>query len=258
MSLDPLPAASLATRNRRFALALAPGAALACASFPGLALRLLAATLVALLLECACLRLRRLPLRAYLAEGGALRVAALLSLWLPTTTLALLLALVAFATLARQALGGLGAHPFHGAMLGAALAQLAFGAPPLAADAGAPWLALAWLGGGLALCACRQVRWQGPVALLAAATLASLPGGGALPVLTGAPWLLLAFFVLPEPGGGGEHARARLALGAIVGATAALATGGASAAALPFALLIANALAPALDLTLSPRRMQGA
>jgi Na+-translocating ferredoxin:NAD+ oxidoreductase RnfD subunit len=247
-------APSLATRNARFLLALAPGAALACAHFPALAWKLALAALLALLLEGACLQLRRVPLQPYFAEGAALRAALLLGLWLPTASLPVLLAAVAVATLARQALGGLGAHPFHGAMLGAAFAQLAFASAPLPVDAGAPWLALAWLGGGLALCAAGQVHWHGPLGLLSVAALLSLPEGASLAVLTGAPWMLAAFFVLGEPGGGGEHPRARLALGALAGALAALAAQGASAAALPFALLLANALAPLLSGWLMPRR----
>jgi electron transport complex protein RnfD len=251
-------APSLAARNARFLLALAPGAVLACASFSGLGWRLAGCALFALFVESACLRLRRLPLRPYLAEGAALRAAVLLALWLPTAPLPWLLAALVAGLLTRQWLGGLGAHPFHAAMIAAALAQLAGNATPMPADAGSPWLPLAFLAGGLALCASGQVRWPGPLALLAAAALAAWPLGNPLGVPTSAPWLLAAFFVLPEPGGSGEHLKSRIVLGALAGAAAALAGQGVSAVALPFALLAANALASVLDRRLAPRRASAA
>jgi electron transport complex protein RnfD len=248
------PAASLAARNVRFLLALAPGALAMCWLFPALPVRLALAAATALLLEAACLRLRRQPLPAFLAEGGALRAALLLALWLPTLALAPLLLAVAVAVLlGRQATGGLGATPVHGAMVGAALAQLGFGALPPALDAAAPWLALGWLAGGLALLAARQARWPVPLAFLAAAALAAWPHGGALSLLIGAPWLLAAGFVLAEPGSIGESLRTRVLLAAAAGAGAVLA-GGSDARALPYALLAAGLLAPLLDAAGAARR----
>jgi Na+-translocating ferredoxin:NAD+ oxidoreductase RnfD subunit len=139
-------------------------------------------------------------------------------------------------------------------MLATAFAQLLFAAAPMAPDAGAPWLGLAWLGGGLALMASGQVRWQGPLAFLVTAAACNLPAAAALSLPTSAPWLLAACFLLPEPGGEGESATARLLVGAVAGALAALAVPGAGPWALPFALLAANALAPALSRALAPRR----
>ena len=248
-----MSAPSLAVRNARFLLALSPGAVLACLAWPGLALRLAAAAAFALVLEAACLRLRRLPLRDYLAEGGALRAAVLLALWLPTLGTAPLLLALGVGLLARQLQGGLGGAPFHATMIAATCAQLLFAATPMPSDAGAPWLAIAWLGGGLALVALGQVRWQGPLAFLAAAALCSLPAAP-LALLTSAPWLLAACFVLPEPGGEGDGAAARALVGAGAGAFAVLAVPAAGAWMLPIALLAANALAPALSRALAPRR----
>lgn len=252
------PAPSLAVRNARFLLALAPGAALACLQHPGLGARLAAATAFAAAFEALCLRLRSLPVVAYLAEGAALRAALLFALWLPGLALAPTLGVLAAALVLRQLLGGLGGLPVHAGMLAAALAQLAFAAAPMAPEAGQPWLALAWLAGGLALLACGQVRWQGPLALLAAAVLCALPVTPGLDLQASAPWLLAAFFALPESGGDGESATVRLLIGAIAGALAVLAAPRAGPWLLPFALLTANALAPALSRTLAPRRSRPA
>jgi electron transport complex protein RnfD len=247
-------APSLAARNFRFLLALAPGAALACLQWPGLGLRLAAAVTCALVVEAGCLGLRRLPLRAYLLEGSAVRAGLLLALWLPTLGLPALLFVLAAGLVLRQLQGGLGGGPFHAGMLAAALAQLLFAAAPMAPDAGTPWLGLAWLGGGLALLASGQLRWQGPVAFLATAAACQLPAGAPLALLSSAPWLLAAGFLLPEPGGEGEGAAARVLVGASAGALAALAAPDAGAWGLPFALLAGNALAPALSRALSRRR----
>jgi electron transport complex protein RnfD len=248
-----MSAPSLAARNARFLLALSPGAALACLQWPGLGLRLAAAVAFALAVEAACLRVRGLPLRAYLLEGGAVRAGLLLALWLPTLGLLPLLLALALGLGARQLQGGLGGGPFHAAMIAAACAQLLFAAAPMAPDAGAPWLGLAWLGGGLALMAAGQLRWQGPLAFLATAAACSLPVASALTLPTSAPWLLAACFLLPEPGGEGENAAARALVGASAGALAVLAVPRVGAQALPFALLAANALAPALSRALARR-----
>ena len=137
-------------------------------------------------------------------------------------------------------------------MVAAALAQLLFAATPPAPGGGA-WLALAWLAGGLALLAARQVHWQGPLALLVAATLCALLATGGFDPAASASWLLAAFFVLPEAGGDGESATVRLLVGAGAGALAALAAPAGGPAMLPFALLAASALAPALSRRLAPR-----
>jgi Na+-translocating ferredoxin:NAD+ oxidoreductase RnfD subunit len=251
-------APSLARRNARFLLALAPGAAWACLQWPGLGLRMAAAAVFALLLESVCLRLRALPAAPYLLEGGALRAALLLALWLPTLGMLPLLAALAVGLVLRQLQGGLGGGPFQPAMLAAAFAQLLFAATPMPADAGAPWLGLAWLGGGLALIAAGQLRWQGPLAFLTTAALCSFPLAAPLAVPSSAPWLLAACFLLPEAGGEGEGAAARALVGAVAGALAALAAPGAGLWALPFALLAGNALAPATSRALAPRRGRAA
>ena len=253
------PAASLARRNARFLLALAPGAVLLVLAQPALAWRVALALVAALALDAAGLALRKLPVRAHLAEGSALRAALLLALWFPTIPWpALLAAIVVALLLARHALGGLGNNPFNPAMAGAACAQLFFGASPPFLDYGGPWAGLAWLAGGLVLVALGQLRWQAPLALLAAASLAALPFERSLVLLTSGPWLLLAFFAWPEPGTHGESAGARAVAAAFAGALAVLAAGGASPRLLPFAVLAANAALPALEAWFAPRRTQRA
>ena len=247
------PAASLATRNARFLLALAPGAALAAWQAPGMWPRLALAAAFAVALDAACLRLRGRPVAATLAEGAALRAGLLLALWLPGLAPVPMLAVLGAALLLRQLLGGLGGAPFHAAMVAAALAQLLFAATPPAHGDGGAWLALAWVAGGLALLAARQVHWQGPLALLVAATLCALLATGGFDPAASASWLLAAFFVLPEAGGDGESATVRLFVGAIAGALAALAAPAGGPDMLPFALLAASALAPALSRRLAPR-----
>jgi electron transport complex protein RnfD len=243
----------LATRNARFLLALAPGAALTAWQLPGLATRLVVAAAFAVALDAACLRLRGLPVAATLVEGGALRAGLLLVLWLPQLPIAPMLGVLAAALVLRQLLGGLGGAPFHAAMLAAAFAQLLFAAAPTVPGEAGSWLALAWLGGGLALVAARQVRWQGPLALLLAAALCALPAGGGVDPPAAAPWLLAAFYLLPEAGSDGESATVRLLVGAIAGVLAVLAAPAGGPGLLPFALLAASALAPALSRRLAPR-----
>ena len=247
-------APSLAARNLRFLLALAPGATALALANTALPLHLLCAASLAVLLEATCLRLRGSALPAYLAEGGAVRAALLVALWLPALGIAPLLAAVAFAVLlARQAFGGLGRSPVHGAIAGIAFAQLFFGATTLPLDAGAPWTSLALLAGALALVASRQLPWSLPLAFLGTAALAAAASrNGALALLTGAPWLLAAGFVLVEADTLGERLRTRLLLAALAAGVAVFA-GGVGARALPFALLAASLLAPWLESRPRPR-----
>jgi len=251
-------ARSLAARNLWLLAALLPGIALQCwRGDLALLAKIGMAMAIALLLEALALRVRRQPLAPFLLEGSALAGAALIVLWLPPLpgsrrARSVFVALV----LARQAFGGLGANRFHPAMAGVACAQLLLSVPasPAAADA---WLAGAWLAGGVLLLALRIARWQAALGLLAGALLGLLASGQSPALLFDPRWCLAAGFVLIDPVTSCEDARARLLSGFAAGALAALAGPGALAA-LPFAILALNALAPALDAWLPPRRMAGA
>ena len=250
----PRPARSLAARNAWLLAALLPGLALlSWRGEPGLLPRLALALSAALLFEALALRARGKPLRPFLAEGSALAFACLLVLWMPALDgWQLLLSIFIALVLARQLFGGLGANLFHPVMAGVACAQLLFSVPVTAARPD-PWLATAWLCGGLLLLALRITRWQAPLGLVTGALL-GLAATGASPVLLLDPrWFLAAGFVLTDPVTSSEDARARALGGFATGAICALA-GGQSMAALPFAILAMNALAPALDAWLSPRR----
>jgi Na+-translocating ferredoxin:NAD+ oxidoreductase RnfD subunit len=248
-------ARSLATRNLWLLAALLPGIVLQCwrGDFALLA-NLGMAMAAALLFEALALRLRRQALAPFLLEGSAFAFAALIVLWLPLLTgwrlaLSVFVALV----LARQAFGGLGANRFHPAMAGVAFAQLLLSAPATEAAADSA-LTTAWLAGGLLLLALRIARWQAALGLLAGALLGLLASGQPAWLLADPRWCLAAGFVLIDPVTACEDARARALSGFGAGAVAALA----GPAALPFAVLAMNALSPALDAWLSPRRASGA
>jgi electron transport complex protein RnfD len=253
----PRPARSLAARNAWLLAALLPGIALQCwRGDANLLPRLALALSAALLFEALALRARRQPLRPYLVEGSALSCACLIVLWLPALDgWQLLLSIFIALVPARQLFGGLGANLFHPVMAGVACAQLLLAVPVTAARPD-PWLATAWLCGGLLLLALRITRWQAPLGLITGAAL-GLAAIGASPVLLLDPrWFLAAGFVLTDPVTSSEVGRARLLGGFATGAICALA-GRDSMAALPFAILAMNALAPALDSWLSPRREMG-
>jgi electron transport complex protein RnfD len=237
-------------------LALAPGLALqARAQGAPLLGQLGLAVLLALVLETIALRLRAQPLRPFLAEGSAVLAAIMIVSWLPALA-GWQLAVTIFVAIigARQAFGGLGAQVFNPVMAAVAFAQLAFGSAPPSSQAGFDATALAWLVGGLVLCALRIVRWQLPLGLCAGALLASLATGRGPFAIASAPWLLAAFFIASDPASACEQPRARWLFAFAVGLLAVLAASDAPLAALPFALLAMNALAPALDRWLEPRR----
>jgi electron transport complex protein RnfD len=237
-------------------LALLPGVVLQCVD-GGAALmqRLGLAVLLALAMESISLRIRAQPLRPFLSEGSAVISAVLVVLWLPSLEgWRLACSVFVAVVVARHAFGGLGAQVFNPVMAAIAVAQVAFASAPALAD-GADATALAWLLGGLALCALRIVRWQTPLALLAGACLALLVTGRDPLAIASAPWLLAAFFIASDSASGCEQARARWLFAFATGVLAIITAPDVAHATLPFALLAMNALAPALDRWLEPHRV---
>jgi electron transport complex protein RnfD len=96
----------------------------------GVLINLLLATVTALAVEGAVLRLRQRPLTPTLSDGSALVSATLLALALPPyCPWWLTVCATAFALLGKQLYGGVGKNPFNPAMLGFALVLVAFPQP---------------------------------------------------------------------------------------------------------------------------------
>jgi Na+-translocating ferredoxin:NAD+ oxidoreductase RnfD subunit len=261
--------ATLGGETQRRALGLrARNALLLAALLPGIALlawrgdatllpRLAIALASALCLESLCLRLRGQALRPFLLEGSAVLQAIVLVLWLPALEGWSLAACVCVALgIARQAFGGLGANLFHPAMAGVAAAQLLLSVPVATRHAD-PALAAVWLLGGAVTLALGISRWRAAFGLLAGAAAASLLLGQPLAGLADPRWALAAVFVTGDATCAGEQPGTRLLSGLGAGLFAGLA-GPRALAALPFAILAINALVPALDARLAPRRRAGA
>ena len=109
--------------------ACAPGAlALSWLFGIGTLVNLLWASLVALCVEAAILKIRQRPLSFYLSDGSALVTAVLLALALPPyAPWWLTLVAVGFAiTFGKQLYGGLGQNPFNPAMLGYVVVLISF------------------------------------------------------------------------------------------------------------------------------------
>ncbi len=126
----------------------------------------------------------------------------------------------------------------------------------------APWLALAWLVGGLWLLGRGVIPWLLPLATLLGFGLAAGLGSLIHPAQADVGWhlqqggiLLAAFFIITDPvtAPAGRLAQGLYASG--IGALAYLLRAQANAPeALAFAVLLGNALAPALELACRPRR----
>jgi electron transport complex protein RnfD len=96
----------------------------------GVLINLLLATVTALAVEGAVLRLRQCPFQPTLSDGSALVSATLLALALPPyCPWWLTVCAAAFALLGKQLYGGVGKNPFNPAMLGFALVLVAFPQP---------------------------------------------------------------------------------------------------------------------------------
>lgn len=213
---------------------------------------------IAVAAESLALRLRGQSMAAFLRDSSALVTAALLALLLPVTLPLWLLALaVVVAVLAGKHLyGGLGENVFNPAMLGLAIVPVLFpdGLAPIETAAGpAALIACAYALGGVFLLLRKTIAWHSPVAMLGAALLAMIALGSgrtAVASLFSWPMVLAAFFVATDPVTGAMGARGRTIFAAGTGflVAAASTVGSEIAAAIPFAVLSMNAIAPWLDL----------
>ena len=218
---------------------------------------------IAMAAESLALRWRGQPVAPFIRDSSAQVTAAVLSLLLPPTLPLWMLGLAVLVAvlIGKQLYGGLGENVFNPAMLGLAVVlALAPGsfdptvfAPVANSAGGAGWISVAYALGGVFLLARRIIAWQSPVAMLAGALFTSLLlglGRHALASTFSWPLVLAAFFVVTDPVTGAMGARGRTIFaggtGILVMAVAEF--GGGIVAALPFAVLSMNVMAPWLDL----------
>lgn len=198
-------------------------------------------------------------LAAARARGGAavdpssLLVAALVALVLPTGSpwWSAPAAAVIAVGVGRGLWTSPSAAPIHPAMLGVALVMLTL-PPPAEAPLAGPWPGLAWIAGGIALAALRVVRWPAPLAMLGAvflglAATAPDPGDAVRAALADGRVALVAFFVAGAPASGALSTVGRWIAGAGIGLAAVLVDPERLEDALPYAVLLVNALAPLVD-----------
>ena len=125
------------------------------------------------------------------------------------------------------------------------------------------WVNLAFLVGGILLLAKNIIRWQAPIAMLAALSLMSLVfwngtgsashGSPLFHLLTGAT-MLGAFFIVTDPVSGATSNLGRLIFGAGVGVLLYIIRAwGSYPDALAFAVLLMNMCAPTIDYFTKPR-----
>lgn len=124
------------------------------------------------------------------------------------------------------------------------------------------WLNLAYLAGGLWLLARGTIRWQIPVAMLAALAVLGLAdrwingdgAPGALFYLLSGATMLGAFFIATDPVSASTTAKGRLIYGALIGVLVfVIRRHGGYPDAVAFAVLLANIAVPLLDQYTQPR-----
>jgi electron transport complex protein RnfD len=245
--------------------ALLPAIAVSTALFGlGVPVQIFLALAFALALEASMLFVRRQPLTPFLADFSAAVTAVLFALLVPPTApwwfaaLGMVVAIV----FAKHVFGGLGKNLFNPAMAGLVAVRLCFPQqfqawpiPPQWFGIAAIWLAAAYAGGGLFLLWKGIIRWQTPVATLAAAALSAalawlLAANSPLhSSMVPALWMLAAFFIVTDPVTGCITARGRLIFGAGVGAAGvAIGYGRDDPYGFAYAVLLMNCLAPWIDL----------
>ena len=196
--------------------------------------------------------------------------------------------------LGKAPFGGLGRNPFNPAMVGYASLLMLFplasidglsGATPLAAFASregltvsewvetqsGPWgtgpglaLSLACLAGGAGLLLRRAIPWHAPAGFLLGllgASVLTYGGGGSSSAghplfhLFSGSAMFAAFFIITDPVSGAHTPPGRLAMGALAGAlTVLFRSQGPFPDGVAFAVLLANAVGPALDALAEGRR----
>ncbi len=272
----PMPrrAVSADARNGWMLLALLPGALLRGQAFGwDTLLPLLAAVVVAMLAEAGlAFAIRKRVSMAGLRE--TILFSALVALWLPPTVPAWAVAVAALAAVVpRRLLFGGAPSPFHPAMAGCAVAILCAARVdmPVGADAGFLLVAAAYAIGGVALAIGRCIRWQVPAMnlVLVVGWLAVLGwlGDGPPAYVALAPFLptlvLTAFFIATDPGSGCLSMAARLRFAGFVGmfsvsALLVLRDDAHMLLGIAGTVLLANAVAPRLDLVFGRARDSGA
>lgn len=113
----------------KVAAALIPGIAVYVWVFgAGILLQLLLASVTAIGVEAACLKLRNYPIKPFITDGSAIVTAWLLALSLPplSSWWMIVLATVIAIGLAKHLYGGLGQNPFNPAMIGFAVMIVSF------------------------------------------------------------------------------------------------------------------------------------
>lgn len=232
---------------------------------PPLLARMAMALAVALPLDAVLLAARGRPPLGLASLLNAAGIALLLALLLPAAMpyWALPVAIVVAIAIARHAFGSQGHELFNPVMTGCAVISLSIPSWPVMAEAASPpWTGAACGLGAVLLLWSGVTSWRAPLAMLAAAALASLalaaPDAqvGQVDPTQVIAVLLTAFFIVGDPASGCATPRGRLAFGAGCGALSIiLGRGGATLDGLAFAVLGMNAVAPWLDRRLAPRRV---
>jgi Na+-translocating ferredoxin:NAD+ oxidoreductase subunit D len=198
----------------------------------------------------------------YATKGHGLLIGLLVAMLLPPTlpwwvlVMGVLLAVV----VGKQLFGGLGAYPFHPAMVGVLVLYVSyphhvFPVGGITLAAASPLVIYLTAGGGLLLALLGHIRFEVPLAVLAGVALGALALGGYSPdlggpldeILTGHV-ILTAFFIAPDPTSSPANRWPLVVYGLGVGFLAVLIrVFGIWPDALPFAVMLMNVCTPLLD-----------
>jgi Na+-translocating ferredoxin:NAD+ oxidoreductase RnfD subunit len=248
------PGPSSTRRAALVLLALAPPLALRAQHAPRFLAVLVAAIAAWLVLDWLGTRLRGGRASDMRADLAGVAAPAILLLCVADIAWPWLVGALAFASVLRHGLGGIGLVPFHPGVAAAALLLVSGVAAPAPALAGMPAACalslalLGWRGGGVA--------WAALV-LPGTAVVLLAPWHG-LSVLAAGSLLPIAAFVASDRAQAGNAKRTQLLFGAIAGVAGSLAWLGGVAEPWPAALLAAQATLPWLDARDARRRGQRA
>jgi len=218
------------------------------------------------LFEYICQVLMRQPYRA--TDGHGALMGLLIALLMPPTVpwWVLLFGVFTAIFLGKQIFGGIGGYPMHPAVVGWLILLLSWPQylyPVGMASIAAPHIAsvIATALGGIALCVLRVIPYQIPAGVIGGAIVATLIFGHELSGNLGAQLfqghlMLAAFFLGTDSTSSPANLRARWVFGAGLGFMVILIRAyGIWADAVPFAVLLMNALFPLID-RLRPRARQ--